>query len=971
MDSNKNVITMAAQTYLQNNKSLVPKVIGETKNIRVIELRKANYLTENIKNSKGESCMENSYVRVYKLSKSEYTYTTFLYCGADSPEVEEIPSPVITAKFSDSSGEAKNERLKNVSDANLYIDIKAATDEEMQAYKNQQNEIKIDGYSFKLYVVKNGVNQEAYNSGSLSAGREGKVIINKKLKDYIDVTGITEISLEVTAINTIGGITTINTTVSENGDVSNVQYNDDVKPECISPNVLYAENDWINKQEYNRSKDARKLTIGCQDGTGSGCIRTFFTKSWPNAEDKYGAEYVYIEVKDNAGNISEHNDDCRFRVNVDVQTPSAKVTAYKGLPSNSNDTYTLSTKTTGSNKLKNTIKVSDSTPSYLIKSTDEYYSDLVGISSEAKWFNQENYPDGVVYKIELKDNLRLDKWTWLTNEALIKSTKADNYKEVNATNPEASSGVIAQDEAHGMTHMHGSTYDTIYVRFLTEGKRYGVLTVYDKAGNKIEINIEANIDRTAPPVPSKLKAYVFNKVRTEGTKASDTSYKFATWTNRYVRVETETGYNKDNLSQGVSLSGFWSFIYDARNDAGKSVGSGDYSTNSSGIGVYNFKGTAKEVDGKNKIRFKGCDNAGNCSSYNSYADVWIDITIPVCKVTKTITRGSESTYGWLGYGEAARVTAECTDPTTATPSGCTHDGFYHDYTYEINTNTAGALGDNNAGYFEDYAGNKVDCTATERIQIDYQYPNCETSGGSTTWTNTSRTVTGKCTDKGASGCVESISHTYNYNINTTSGGAAGDGKGGSVRDKADNVVKCDADQTVKVDQTPPYVTVDKDPGVYDNNDGIDVTITCNDTGGSGLSTEFDKTFSSHFYSPSTGGNIAKCCSDNAGNKMCDSKGLYKLRYYSRHEDCGVESYETCSTSACGVASCKTCTVYSGCESGFNLRTCKEIEGKIWSGTYGCCNSKKTEANCDVCGTNYKSCAHKDCGVKLYKECWHY
>ena len=48
MDSNKNVITMAAQTYLQNNKSLVPKVIGETKNIRVIELRKANYLTKNI-----------------------------------------------------------------------------------------------------------------------------------------------------------------------------------------------------------------------------------------------------------------------------------------------------------------------------------------------------------------------------------------------------------------------------------------------------------------------------------------------------------------------------------------------------------------------------------------------------------------------------------------------------------------------------------------------------------------------------------------------------------------------------------------------------------------------------------------------------------------------------------------------------------------------------------------------------------
>ena len=32
-------------------------------------------------------------------------------------------------------------------------------------------------------------------------------------------------------------------------------------------------------------------------------------------------ERVYIEVKDNAGNISEHNDECKFRVNVDIKTP--------------------------------------------------------------------------------------------------------------------------------------------------------------------------------------------------------------------------------------------------------------------------------------------------------------------------------------------------------------------------------------------------------------------------------------------------------------------------------------------------------------------------------------------------------------------------------------------------------------------------------------------------------------------------
>ena len=49
--------------------------------------------------------------------------------------------------------------------------------------------------------------------------------------------------------------------------------------------------------------------------------------SWPNDDDPKGAEFVYIEVKDNAGNVSLHNDDCMFRVNVDIQTPEATVTA--------------------------------------------------------------------------------------------------------------------------------------------------------------------------------------------------------------------------------------------------------------------------------------------------------------------------------------------------------------------------------------------------------------------------------------------------------------------------------------------------------------------------------------------------------------------------------------------------------------------------------------------------------------------
>ena len=471
MESQKNTVTMSAETYLQNNKNLVPKIIGDSSIIKVSDLRRTNYLTEDIKNDKGESCMEKSYVRVYKLSNSEYKYTTFLYCGSEEvPDEEVVPSPIVTAKFSDSSGDIEDDLLNNVSDAYLYIELNAATESEIASYKSQGTQIAIDGYSFKIFVYAGSEKQEAYNSGSLSGGREEKIIINKKLKDYIDVTDVTEVSIEVIAINTLGGSTTINTTIGEHDDKSESSvYDDNVKPKCVRPDSPYTEGDWLNKNEYNASKDERKLTVGCDDGTGSGCIRNYFTMSWPNDDDKYGAEFVYIEVKDNAGNISEHNDECKFRVNVDIKAPEASVTAYVGNSSSSNDTGTLANKISGSNILKKTVRVNDSTPTTMIEPTASYYDLLVGHGTDDKWMNNANFANGVIYKIELKDNIRLDKWTWNTNAGYINSEKASNYLKVSSNNPEASSGSVPQDSAHGKTEFHGSTQDTIYVRFLTEG----------------------------------------------------------------------------------------------------------------------------------------------------------------------------------------------------------------------------------------------------------------------------------------------------------------------------------------------------------------------------------------------------------------------------------------------------------------------------------------------------------------------
>ena len=122
MESQKNTITLSAQSYMQDNKYLVPKVIGDSTIIKVQDLKNAKYLTEDITNTKGDSCMTNSYVKVYKLSNTEYTYTTYLYCGDDVvPDKETVPEPKIDAKFTDSSGETTKDILNNVSDSYLYI----------------------------------------------------------------------------------------------------------------------------------------------------------------------------------------------------------------------------------------------------------------------------------------------------------------------------------------------------------------------------------------------------------------------------------------------------------------------------------------------------------------------------------------------------------------------------------------------------------------------------------------------------------------------------------------------------------------------------------------------------------------------------------------------------------------------------------------------------------------------------------
>lgn len=83
--SQEKTITMAAENYLQENRSLLPKNVGETSEISVSILKDKKYLNEDIRDGNGKSCMENSFVTVQRKTKTKYIYTAHLYCGDEQP----------------------------------------------------------------------------------------------------------------------------------------------------------------------------------------------------------------------------------------------------------------------------------------------------------------------------------------------------------------------------------------------------------------------------------------------------------------------------------------------------------------------------------------------------------------------------------------------------------------------------------------------------------------------------------------------------------------------------------------------------------------------------------------------------------------------------------------------------------------------------------------------------------------------
>ena len=933
----KDNIAMAARLYMQANRELLPRTIGDSTSVQVSELRRTNYLKEDVKDQYGKSCMKKSFVRVYKLDEKEYSYRTYLYCGdVEVPPEVEVPRPeIVNFKF---NGYGANGKFTNVKNASFSFKIKGSHDD---------TTIGVYSYSYTIYAKSSEEDSakytEVYYSGDIKAGYEPSIeIVSKVLSSYFDVTGYNAIRINISAVNEQGG------KVEFSSDAGSFQDTD--KPLCgLITGQALSDEDWVNKTTFNSGtykNNYRRITVACNDDFGSGCKRDNFTVSWPNdtqdsvsgIDYSYGARWSYVTLSDNARDTNSTR--CYVRANVDVKAPEVRVTVYKAKADGSRDGKVAELVVRDDGKRTSVL------PSGTLK--QDQYLNVVGADAE-KWLNKENYPYGVVIDANVEDNLYLYSYEWAVNNAYVAGGSSNatisGTASVQNANTEGGTASTGTFESTGMTDNptndtqlataeHGVQTGSINGLVLKrEGKRYGRLTVCDKAKNCTTVHIYANIDRTPPLVPTA--SYEKLTSHTPYTAATASDYLATTkWSNEYVRPYI-SGQREDrqteNSSVQVSLSGWDHFTYSYKRQNGKNNSGLTWAAAKTGD-VYNpFGGTTQygfdiKDQGTHKVAFRSCDKAGNCSSYSEEDYPKVDTVKPTCGVAAayTGTTGPNSA-GWLKSGESVTLSHTCADEDSKFSSGCNASDYHNQQTYnfnsDINTSKAGANGynsvyganDNTAGgHVVDYAGNISQECPKMTVKIDHIAPNCamvisypqgdplnptDTSKIETGWlgllngigpTKKTAVVSLACTDVDSpstslmaavkSNCDSNNasnkqSHIYNTEMNIMNAGAGGAGVGGRVYDIAGNVTNCPADRTVKIDYTVPVCTTQIDYGTGANAANFTQTSTkiTSDAGWLGWNTNADTVKEM--------AKVSQVCSDPNGNQKSGCYGTMRYKIY--------------------------------------------------------------------------------------------
>ena len=731
----ENNVVSAAQSYAQQNRSVLPKTVGQKTKIQLKTLTDDKYINEVLDYSKSQCDLENSYVQVFKYSQKDYSYVPLLKCpNYKSEDNNQEIYPVITITYKGDLGEG------------------GKAEAEIEIVGNDEKNVKLMSYTYKIYRLTSGsLNKELKNSGDilLNGKLEEKITLN--LEDYTPG----KIKIAVTATNIYGMTKTKSATKN---------FQDNTPPTCIFSEELNNVEDSVESTTPRAwIKADRKITVGCSDGNGSGCVRETYSKTF-----KTSARNGIITIYDNSNNSTN----CDVRVYIDKTAPTVPtVTMYKwntntteptsitGLskyesgwmnrniyvvPSNSQDAhvgeFVYQYKTTG-NTANYTNK--EATIANIIEEG----------TSEIQWRACDSL--GNCSEYSTTKTIKLDKtaptipqvemFKWKNNTTRPTSSNGlDTYtnnswtKQSVFTKPTVSNDNLSgvkeyQFTTTGETENKTNSVAT-YRNIEAEGESYIQWRACDKAGNCSEKSSKKTIkiDKTAPSC---------------GTVSGGST----TWT-------------KNDRTVSIACD--------------ESTGSGCEKTSYSK--TYN-SGTTKTdtITIEDKV-----GNSRTCS-INAY----VDKTSPSCG---TVTGGSTS---WTKNDRT--VSVACSDTGG---SGCEKNSFsktYNSGTTQTDTIT-----------IKDSVGNSRTCSVN--AYVDKTKPSCGTvSGDSTNWTKNNRTVSVACSDTGGSGC-EKTSYSKTYNSGTTKTDTI------TIEDKAGNSRTCSVNAYVdKIAPTISYVRTLKDSDVVD------------------------------------------------------------------------------------------------------------------------------------------------------------
>ena len=257
----------------------------------------------------------------------------------------------------------------------------------------------------------------------------------------------------------------------------------------------------------------------------------------------------------------------------------------------------------------------------------------------------------------------------------------------------------------------------------------------------------------------------------------------------------------------------------------------------------------KYVPGVVKVVATAYDIYGNVKS-DSKSESFYDEGLPECG-SQSPSLDLKNNNQWINASSSTKsrkVTVKCINSKTK----CLSPSFSRTFSSDVDESYVTILGKNNE---------EVNCPVT--VMIDTTKPVCGTKSHSTTWTNSNRTVSVKCSDA-TSGCKQS-SYSATYNDSNTKNKVVKTANI-TIKDKAGNSNSCS--MNVYVDKQKPTCTVSGGSTSWTGGNRT-VTINCNDGSGSGCKvSSFKDTVST------TTKTKTYTVEDNAGNTGTCTANIY-------------------------------------------------------------------------------------------------